>query len=208
MHLPRLFALTSLSLLAALSATGAITVSFSLTTTLSSGPDAGGFDGATIGFEALIDTETIYSDFGGNAFVQPDYVKITVSGASVSGNNGTFFSGEINTGVWRIFPNQAGLASPVAAGNGGAFEVNFGTTGTMEWLPTGTALANPSVGSTVMVSHFDGMTVTQPDTITITGSTYSIGDLAVSAVVIPEPSLFGALFGLGGLAFAVSRRRR
>src|SRR5579871_5553620 len=84
---------------------------YTTTLELESGSDSAGLSGATVSIVSEFNTDQTYYDPGSGARVDSLGATVTISGASVSENNGTF-----TLPASAFFPEDAGLLNP---GNGG-----------------------------------------------------------------------------------------
>ena len=149
-----------------------LTITVTVTLTLASGSDTGGLDGATVTFTGTFANGTLYVDDGGGfpAAIAATH-SLTVSGASVGANNGTFSDPDGFTYNYDPLGDEGfwidNLTSfdfyTVSLPVGGAFVF-----GLVLGLPT----VEPGIGDGVATSHF-ALTLSA-STIEHAGSTYTL----------------------------------
>jgi len=171
-----------------------------------SGPDTAGLIGATVDVKASVDANAQYIDsFGFPAVVMNNDATITISGASVAVNNGTF-----QLPLEAFYPSFAGLFTHPAGffqqfnlPGGGLLTLQLNT------FPTASG-SGAAIGDTVNVLDFAPASSTLPVWDVDGNALYNLNDVSVTATTsVPEPSTL-ALAGLGvvGLAVNAYRRRR
>ncbi len=195
------------TLLGTASLSAEIVFSWTLDLSLASGTDAQQMDGASMTFIGTV-TDTTYTAQGWGTDVTavlPSF-DIVVSGSGNANNNGTFAMTLDFYVPTTLTDNYGSFVALVNSGGGAAF-FSFGDADAVMTL-FGTKPENSSAvfGGPVSAADFEGATL-NPDTLQISGSTYSFGSASIS--VVPEPASAAAFAGLATLCVAcVGRRRR
>ncbi|BDC48866.1 hypothetical protein F183_A11820 [Bryobacterales bacterium F-183] len=199
-------------LLAAASTVMADNISYTYETTLKKYPgsvDGEGLDGARITVNATVNDSAVYQDFFGMPGVRMNNgATLTVSGASVAANNGTFVMPKLIflpgfSGLFTLF----GATPLVMLGSGGMFDMRTNSFPTAEG-----ALA--VVGDTVSLDHF-APAVSRDIVMFSSDTTFYASDTSISAVLVagpdpaavPEPAVYGLLAVAAGLPMLARRRR-
>jgi hypothetical protein len=186
---------------------GLIGYDYKTTLALTSGSDTLGLNGATIEVKVDVSSTAVYATrFGFPEVPMNNDATVTVTGASVAANNGTFSLPQLS-----FYPTFAGLfTEPGGAGAVETFPVGGSLTLQINTVPTAHgSLAH--VGDTVNILDFAPAT-SQNLTLTGTNGSYSQNNTMVTAALInsPEPLTLAhaGTASAVGLAFGWSRYRR
>jgi hypothetical protein len=176
----------------------AATIFYDYATTLSlaSGSDALGLNGATLDVQVDVDSSAVYINrFGLPAVVMNNDATVTISGASIGANDGTFALSQL-----AFYPSFAGLftdpggIAPVVTLVGGTLTLQINT------QATGTGGAE-AIGNTVQLSDFGPATSQNLQLTGSDGPLYNQTNTSVTATTSPEPATLGLVFasfcGLG-----------
>jgi hypothetical protein len=176
----------------------AATIFYDYTTTLSlaSGTDALGLNGATVDVQVDVDSSAVYANrFGLPAVVMNNDATVTISGASVGANDGTFALAQLAfyPSFAGLFGDPGGVADTVTL-VGGTLTLQINT------VATGTGGAE-IIGNTVQLSDFGPATSQNLQLPASNGDFYNQNNTSVTATTAPEPATLGLVFasfcGLG-----------
>jgi hypothetical protein len=177
----------------------AATIFYDYATTLSlaSGPDALGLNGATVDVQVDVDSSAVYiTRYGLPAVIMNNDATVTISGASVGANDGTFALSQL-----AFYPSFAGLFTDPAA-NWAMVTLPVGGTLTLELNTNATGTGGAEIaGNTVQLSDFGPATSQNLQLPGSDGSVYNQNNTSVTATLAPEPATLGLVFasfcGLG-----------
>lgn len=177
----------------------AATIFYDYTTNLSlaSGGDALGLDGATVDVQVDVDSSAVYTNrFGYPAVVMNNDATVTISGASIGANDGTFALSQL-----AFYPSFAGLFTD-PAGGWALVTLPVGGTLTLQINTNATGSGGAEIiGNTVQLSDFGPATSQNIQLPGSDGSLYNQNNTSVTATLSPEPATLGLMFasfcGLG-----------
>jgi hypothetical protein len=176
----------------------AATIFYDYATTLSlaSGSDALGLNGATMDVQVDVDSSAVYVNrFGLPAVVMNNDATVTISGASVGANDGTFALSQLAfyPSFAGLFADPGGVAATVTL-VGGTLTLQINT------QATGTG-GSEIIGNTVQLSDFGPATSQNLQLGASNGDVYNQTNTSVTATLAPEPATLGLVFasfcGLG-----------
>ena len=174
------------------------------------GPDALGLDGAVVKYSVEFDTSQTYIELYGRPAVDSISDSLAISGASVTGTDGTYSEPD---GIGFLPTYASGQHAGGGVANGWARYAVNGRTLVLVGLTT--PVSGVSVGDNVDVSHFSTTLLPGPFpkfNVVATSFEAEYGVVNFTASVsgtqpVPEPGTL-ALVSLGAIGFIANKRRR
>jgi hypothetical protein len=173
---------------------GTILYNYETTVSFAAGTDALGLDGATLDIQVDVSSDAIYINrWGYAAVIMNNDATVTISGASIAANDGTFALPQLDfyPSFAGLFGDPTGLATTVNLPVGGSLLLQINTIAT----ETGGAEV---AGNTVMLSDF-GPAASHSYILDATHGAYDQVNATATATggtatLTPEPATLGLVF--------------